>query len=90
MAPGKWQQQQKKGALVLLKMLMGMRIIITKTDIVPITCRAWDKSCAPVGSGKRAITMRGWGPLNQTLLSAPENLNTKIFVSVEDDDGEQQ
>ena len=69
---------------------MGMIIMITKTYIVPITCKAWDKSFVRAECGKRAIARRGWGALNQALLSSPEILNTKIVVSVEGDDGEKQ
>ena len=69
---------------------MGTIIMITKTGIVPINCRAWDESFSRAAYGKRAIAMRGWGSLNQALLSAPEILNTEIVVSVEDDDSDQK
>ena len=72
-----------KRALVLFKTQMGMSITITKTDIVPITYRAWDKSFARAACGKTAIARRGWGPLNRALLSVTKILNTNIFVSME-------
>ena len=79
-----------KRASALFNLRMGMIIKITKTDIVPISCRAWDNSFARAACGNRAIVRRGWGTLNRALLLVPEILNTKIVVSVEEDDGEQQ
>ena len=79
-----------KRELVLFKTRMGMSITITKTDIVPITCRYWDKSFARTECGKRAMARSVWRALNRALLLSPEILNTNIVVSVEEDDGEQQ
>ena len=90
MALWKMATTTDKRALVLFNTQMGMIITITKTDIFPITCRAWDNSFARAACGKIEILKRGWGTLNQALLLVPENLNTKIVVSVEEDDGEQQ
>ena len=41
---------------------------ILPTDIIPIVNYAWERSFVKVDNNKKAITARGWGPLNYNLL----------------------
>ena len=55
---------------------MGLfQLNLTRTDIIPIVNYAWDRSFARVRTNLKAIRDRGWGPLNQILLSHPEIIN---------------
>ena len=55
---------------------MGLfQLNLTRTDIIPIVNYAWDHSFARVRTNLKAIRDRGWGPLNQILLSHPEIIN---------------
>ena len=65
-----------------------MRIILTKTDIVPLVIEAWIQSFARVNKNQQAISDRGWGPLNRVILLDPEILKTKPkIVDCDDEQG---
>ena len=49
---------------------------LCSTDIVPIINEAWTLSFARVQNNKKAISERGWGPLNRNLLLYKELLQT--------------
>jgi hypothetical protein len=54
-----------------------MPATISKTDIIPLVNIAWARSFARRESNKKAISMRGWNPLNRGCLENPEVLATK-------------
>ena len=58
-----------------LDMMMDVPSIIP-TDIIPIINYAWERSFARVDSSKKAISDRGWGPLNYNLLTHNQILPT--------------
>ncbi len=60
--------------------MMGMPVNIRPSDIVPIINNAWKQSFARVQPNKRAISRRGWQPLNRGLLKNPEVLKTKVVA----------
>uniref|UniRef100_A0A7S4UP82 Uncharacterized protein n=1 Tax=Paramoeba aestuarina TaxID=180227 RepID=A0A7S4UP82_9EUKA len=60
------------------KTRMGLPPIIQKTDIIPLINLAWDQSFAKVRSNRKAISDRGWNPLNRALLTHPVILKTRI------------
>jgi len=49
---------------------------LCSTDIIPIINEAWTLSFARVQNNKKAISERGWGPLNRNLLLYKELLQT--------------
>jgi hypothetical protein len=55
----------------------GQPPTIVKTDIMPLVNEAWGKSFARRESNKKAISARGWNPLNRGCLKDPEVLATK-------------
>ena len=58
-----------------LDMMMDVPSILP-TDIIPIINHAWDRSFARVESNKKAISDRGWSPLNYNLLTNKQILPT--------------
>jgi hypothetical protein len=62
------------------KILAGLPGTLEKSDIVRIVNFAWQKLCSRVGTNKRSIAARGWGPLNYILLDHPELQETKDRV----------
>jgi len=66
-----------------LDMMMDVPSILP-TDIIPIINFAWERSFAQVESSKRAISDRGWCPLNYNLLTNKQILPTMtISESIE-------
>ena len=64
---------------------MGMTISITRTDVIPLTNKAFKDSVARTDCNTRAIGRRGWNPLNRALLCHPEVLKTKLDAIDVDD-----
>ena len=58
-----------------LDMMMDVPSILP-TDISPMINHAWERSFAQVESNKKAISDRGWSPLNYNLLTNKQNLPT--------------
>ena len=59
-----------KQKLTRKKIEMGLfKLNLTRTNIIPIVNYAWDCSFAIICTNLKAIRDRGWGPLNQVLLS---------------------
>ena len=56
---------------------------LCSTDIVPLINEAWSKSFARVNNNKKAISKRGWGPLNRNLLLYKELLYTMTLSDSE-------
>jgi hypothetical protein len=54
--------------LLQFKIKNNLPVALLGSDIVPLVNRAWYKSFGNVVSNKKAITERGWGPLNNKLL----------------------
>ena len=50
----------------------GLEGTVDKTDIVGVVTYAWENSFHRIGSNKKAVAERGWGPLNYNLLLHPE------------------
>ena len=67
-----------KHELVKFKVRMGMPISITRTDVIPLTKKAFKDSLARKDCNKQAIGWRGWNPLNRALLFHPEVIKTKL------------
>lgn len=55
----------------------GQPPTIVKTDIIPLVNCAWERSFARRESNKKAISTRGWNPLNRGCLKDPEVMATK-------------
>jgi hypothetical protein len=79
---GSWKMAttRDKRKLSQFRISMGMPVNIRPSDIVPIVNNAWKQSFARVGPNKRAISRRGWQPLNRGLLQNPEVLKTKVVT----------
>jgi hypothetical protein len=77
---GSWKMAttRDKRKLSQFRISMGMPLSIKPSDIVPVVNTAWKQSFARVPSNKRAISRRGWQPLNRGLLKHPEVLKTKV------------
>ena len=77
---GSWKMAttKYKRELVKFKVKMGMPISITRTDVIPLTNKAFKYSFARKDCNKRAIGRRGWNPLNRALLCHPEVLKAKL------------
>jgi hypothetical protein len=77
---GSWKMAttRDKRNLSQFRISMGMPLNIRQSDIVPVVNTAWKQSFARVPSNKRAISRRGWQPLNRGLLKHPEVLKTKV------------
>ncbi len=45
---------------------------ILPTDTIPFVNYSWDRSFAKVETNKKAIVIRGWGPLNYNLLTSSQ------------------
>jgi hypothetical protein len=77
---GSWKMAttRQKRILVRFKIAMGMSLNIKPTDVVPVCNKAWPQSFARVQPNKRAISRRGWNPLNRGLLKHPDVLKTKV------------
>ena len=58
-----------KRELVRIKFQYGKSI--DSTDIIPLLRKAWNVSFALVSNGRKAISSRGWGPLNNFVLDNP-------------------
>ena len=68
-----------KQKLTRKKIEMGLfKLNLTRTDIIPIVNYAWDRSFARIRTNLKAIRDRGWGPLNQVLLSHPDIINGSV------------
>jgi hypothetical protein len=55
------------------------------TDIVPLVSLSWFKSFGLIENAQKAISQRGWGPLNFVLLDHPDvrsTLKTNIPTTV--------
>ena len=57
---------------------MGMPISITRTDVIPLTNKAFKDSFVRKDCNKREIGRRGWNPLNRALLCHKEVFKTKL------------
>ena len=58
---------------------MGLfKMNLVCTNIIPIVNYVLKKSFANVNNNFKAISDRGWGPLNRILLSHPEIINSQI------------
>jgi hypothetical protein len=66
-----------KSNLVRKKLEKQMPITIEKTDIIPLSNYSWKGSFARIKSNKKALSERGWAPLNYNLLLHPEIATTK-------------
>ena len=77
---GSWKMAttQDKRKLCQFQISMGMSLSIHPSDIVPIVNNAWKQSFARVPSNQRAISRRGWQPLNRGLLKNQEVLKTLV------------
>ena len=53
---------------------------LSSTDIIPIVNEAWSLSFARVYNNTKAISERGWGPLNRNLLTYKELLQTMTKI----------
>jgi hypothetical protein len=42
------------------------------TDIIPLVRHAWEQSFGRADIAKKAVSNRGWGPLNYSLLDSPD------------------
>jgi hypothetical protein len=80
---GSWKMAttRDKRKLSQFRISMGMQVNIRPSDIVPIVNNAWQQSFARVPTNKRAISRRGWHPLNRGLLKSPEVLKTKVVMT---------
>ena len=54
---------------------------IEKSDIVALVSTAWEKSFATKITNRKAISERGWGPLNYNLLLTAEIKNTSTQLN---------
>ena len=76
-----------KTKLTSKKIEMGIfKLNLQRTDIIPIVNYAWARSFARVNTNIKARQARGWGPLNQILLSHPDILCTKPKSSNENNE----
>ena len=69
---------------------MGLfKLNLLRTDVIPIVNYAWKRSFAKERTNLKAISDRGWGPLNRILLSHPEikSTNLKNESPIESNDG---
>ena len=57
-----------KQQLVELKETMGLPPSLNDQDLMPIINQAWQQSFAKVATNKKAISDRGWSPLNRAIL----------------------
>jgi hypothetical protein len=82
---GSWKMAttREKRKLSQFRISMGMPVNIRPSDIVPIVNTAWQQSFARVQTNKRAISRRGWTPLNRGLLKSPDVLKTKVVMTGE-------
>ena len=49
---------------------------IQSSDIMPIINYAWDQSFVRIDESKKAISDRGWAPLNYNLLTPEQTIPT--------------
>jgi hypothetical protein len=82
MAVGKWQGHMRKGCSPNSKFAMGMSLNIKPTEVVPVCNKAWQQSFARVEPNERAVSRRGWDPLNRGLLKHPDILKTKVAQAI--------
>ena len=58
---------------------MGLfKLNLLRTDVIPIVNYTWSRSFAKEKTNLMDISDRGWGPLNQILLSHPEIQSTYL------------
>ena len=64
---------------------MGLfKMNLQHTDIITFVNYAWNRSFARIDQNQKAIRERGWGPLNQILLSHPEIVTSKNIASTQE------
>ena len=61
---------------------MGLNGELEKSDILPSINIIWSKSFGRIRTNKKAISDRGWNPLNRRLLYDPEILKTRIITDI--------
>ena len=68
---------KSKEELITFKSKHQMPLTITKTDVIPLANKAWNKSFAREEENRNALADRGWFPMNYCLLTNQEILLTK-------------
>ena len=56
----------------------GLKLTITKDDIMLLVNQAWDESFLHRELIAKAVAMRGWNPLNRGILTHPDVVKTRI------------
>lgn len=74
-----------KQDLMKKKESQGQEFAVEKEDVVHLVSHAWDDSFARIVSNKKAITARGWNPLNYSCLTNAENRATMSEIHKEDE-----
>ena len=80
---GSWKVEwvREKSKLVLYRTRMGLYGDLEKSDILPLINIIWSKSFGRIRTNRKAISDRGWNPLNRRLLYDPEILKTRIIAT---------
>ena len=68
---------KEKDLLIQWKANNGYKISLGKTDIIPLLNRAVTTSFGNTNNAKKALSARGWNPLNYFCLTLPEVTTTK-------------
>ncbi len=74
----KTEWYREKDKLLLWKYKRGMEQVIRHYDVIPIINKIFHRAFGRVASNQRAISHRGWGPLNRKLLEHPHLVLQKI------------
>jgi hypothetical protein len=84
---GQWKTEmtRENGKLILYKTRIGIEMMISKSDAIPLINCVWPKWFARKATNKNAIRARGWYPANRKLLQDPEILKTKTLSTTESD-----
>jgi hypothetical protein len=77
----KIESKKAKAATVMSKIRAGLPPTLERTGIVHIVNIAWKSSFARVATNKRAISARGWDPINYVLLDDPELQEKRVEYS---------
>ncbi len=75
----KTEWYQEKDRLLLWKNEREMERVICHYDVIPLLNKVFHKAFGRVEVNQRAISDRGWGPLNRKLLEHPHLVSDKSF-----------
>ncbi|CAB9520434.1 expressed unknown protein [Seminavis robusta] len=67
-----------KKELLQLKQLLRMDTSLLPTDVIPLVNKVWSQSFGDVSMARKALSERGWNPMNRALLRDKDIVNSLL------------